>query len=122
MSNPIEKFIEKKVDEMWVEFEIAEVDCVNFIRSIIEEMPIRKTSVDKEFVEGWATRWKEIDCYHEQAVLEMLKEAGYEVVKPVTEKWIEEKAVELYNYLYYETFNLDQVRGFIRLLVKEMKV
>lgn len=38
----------------------------------------------------------------------------------ITERWIEEKAVEIYNYLYYETFNLDQVRGFIRLLVKEI--
>jgi len=37
----------------------------------------------------------------------------------VTEEWIEEKAVEIYNYLYYKTFNLDQVRGFIRLLVME---
>jgi len=45
------------------------------------------------------------------------------IQKPeITEKWIEEKAVEIYNYLYYETFNLDQVRGFIRLLVKEMIV
>jgi hypothetical protein len=39
----------------------------------------------------------------------------------ITEKWIEEKAVELHNYLYYETFNLDQVRGFIRLLIKEIE-
>ena len=38
----------------------------------------------------------------------------------ITERWIEEKAVEIYNYLYYKTFNLDQVRGFIRLLVKEI--
>lgn len=80
MSNSIEKFIKKKVDEMWVEFEIAEIDCVDFVRSIIEEMPKRKTSVDKEFVEGWATRWKKIDCYYEQAVLAMLKELGIEVV------------------------------------------
>lgn len=39
----------------------------------------------------------------------------------VTEGWIEEKAVEIYNYLYYKTFNLDQVRGFIRLLVDEIQ-
>jgi len=36
------------------------------------------------------------------------------------EKWIEEKATELYNYLYYETFNLDQVKDFIRSLIKEL--
>ena len=45
-----------------------------------------------------------------------------EASKKVTEEWIEEKAVELYNYLYYDTFCLDQVRGFIRLLVEEMRV
>ena len=36
------------------------------------------------------------------------------------EKWIEEKATELYNYLYYETFNLEQVKDFIRSFIKEL--
>ena len=39
----------------------------------------------------------------------------------VTEEWIEEKAIEVYNYLYYETFNLSQVTDFIRSLVEEIK-
>jgi len=39
----------------------------------------------------------------------------------ITEEWIEEKAIEIYNYLYYETFNLNQVIDFIRSLVEEVK-
>jgi len=38
-----------------------------------------------------------------------------------TEEWINEKATELYNYLYYETFSLEQVRDFIRLLIKKLE-
>lgn len=42
------------------------------------------------------------------------------IKKPeVTEEWIEEKATELYNLLYYKTFNRNQVKDFIRLLYRE---
>jgi len=40
----------------------------------------------------------------------------------ITEEWIEKKAVEIYNYLYYETFNLNQVKDFIRSLFKEVEM
>jgi len=41
---------------------------------------IQKPRVTEEFVEKWATRWKNINCYYEVAVKEMLKEAGVEIV------------------------------------------
>ena len=44
----------------------------------------------------------------------------------VTEEWIdnfvEEKAIELCNYLYYETFKLKHVKDFLCLFIKELKV
>ena len=44
------------------------------------------------------------------------------IQKPeITEGFIEEKAIELYNCLYYPTFSLDQVKDFIRELVKEIQ-
>lgn len=54
-----------------------------------------------------------------------LADQAYEQIKKiiekpqVTEEWFEEKASELYNLLYYETFNQGQVKDFIRSLVKE---
>lgn len=48
------------------------------------------------------------------AIREMLKRPG------VTEEWIEEKTDEAYNLLYYETFNRNQVKDFIRSLVEEL--
>lgn len=79
-----------------------------------------------EFLNRFYALWREW-MQEETTMPNMLKLAGEAceqikelIQKPeVTEEWIEEKAVELYNYLYYETFCLDQVRGFIRLLVKE---
>jgi hypothetical protein len=39
----------------------------------------------------------------------------------ITEEWLKGKAVELYNYLYYETFSLKQVTDFIRSLIEEVE-
>jgi len=44
------------------------------------------------------------------------------IQKPkVTEEFIKGKATEVYNLLYYKSFNLDQVTDFIRSLVEEIR-
>jgi len=40
----------------------------------------------------------------------------------ITAEWVEKKAVEIYNYLYYKTFNLRQVEDFIFSLLEEAGV
>ena len=35
------------------------------------------------------------------------------------EEWIEEKAIELFNYLYYRSFNLKQIKDFLHSFIKE---
>jgi len=93
----------------------------------IKEM-IQKPEVTEEFIKKWA----EIMCNFRSApkvfedyklpVKTMLKEAGYEAVKSVTEEWIEEKVKNLYEESKAGSCSVKSFCNFfIRKLVEEIK-
>lgn len=40
----------------------------------------------------------------------------------ITEEWIKEKAIEIYNLSYYESFEPKQIANYIRSLVEELSI
>lgn len=76
---------------------------------------------DKNRLAKWRQRlqrhfWSETDEAIFQKILDM-----NEVQAEPSEEWYKEKAIEIYNHLYYKTFNLNQAKDFIRNLAKEAR-
>jgi len=72
----------------------------------------------REMIKGRAEQ-EEIEARYIDIVIDLYDQL--EQMKPqVTEEWYEEKAIELYNLLYYKTFNMQQVKDSIHSLVEEI--
>jgi len=98
----------------------------------IKEM-IQKPEVTEEFIDRWMDTLSfsaiplnsgKIDISGDD-LIRMLKEAGYEVAKPVTEKWIEDKALVALTIahgvdLVIHRTQIKEFKAFIRSLVKEL--
>jgi len=59
------------------------------------------------------------ECARAYLQIKSLIEAQAEPSEEWINNFVEEKAVEIYNYLYYKTFKLNQVKDFICNLLKE---
>lgn len=80
-----EELIEEKKREMIKILGMAKVhtESRNFIRKLVEAMPVKRVTVSEELVEeeSYCLEWKDKDELRNELIPKMLKKAGVEVVE-----------------------------------------